>query len=169
VLDGRQAAVFVFEGEISRHVGVELRGRRGERIRGIDDDREIAVIDRDPLGCLLRGPLAFRHHECDRFADVAHAAERQRVAVRHLQRRTVLALERDRVRAPETGVDQILAHEDREHAGGRRRCGDVDRRDLGMGAVRAHEVPVGLPRQIPVGGVAPLSGDKAEILAPAFE
>jgi hypothetical protein len=75
----------------------------------------------------------------------------------------------NRPRVLETGLGDILAAEHAGYTGSRRRFGDVDPDDLGVGAVGAQEVSEQLPGPLPVRRIAAASGDQTEILAAAFE
>ncbi len=82
-LVGRGAiAVLVVDREIARHVGVQHRRARRERVLRLDHRRQVAVVDRDQLGGILRGGFALRHHQRDRLADEPHAPVRERGPVR---------------------------------------------------------------------------------------
>jgi hypothetical protein len=88
--------------------------------------------------------------------------------MRHLDDGVVLAFEpRHRTRALE--LRQLLAAEDRNHPRARHCRADVNRDDLGVRPIGAQKTAVGLPRQIPIRGETPLSGQKTVVLAPAVE
>ena len=89
---GGAVTVLVVHRQVPGHVGMELRLCR-QRVGGVDHRRQVAIAHDDPLGGILRRGLAVGDHERHRLADEPHAAMGERVAMRHLQRRPVLALE----------------------------------------------------------------------------
>ena len=98
-IGGGAIAVLVFDREVAGDVGMKLRRGRRHRVRRVDHRCEIAVVDDDPLGGVLRRGLALRDHERDRLTDETHPAVGEGGALRDLERRAVLALEmRDRSR-----------------------------------------------------------------------
>ncbi len=72
---------------------MDLRRPCRERIRRIDHRRQVAVVDGDALGGVLRGGLGLGDDQRHRFSDEAHPLQRKRVAMRHLDDGAVLALE----------------------------------------------------------------------------
>ena len=81
-LDLGLVAVLEVEREVARDPVVELRRARGERVVDLDQRRQIAILDLDPLGRVLRGGGRVGHDERHFLPDVANAADGERVAVR---------------------------------------------------------------------------------------
>ncbi len=166
---GVAIAVLVLEGEIVGQAVVQPDRPLRQAIGGIDDDRQVLVIDGDPLGGILRDILGFGDDQRHRLADEAHAPVRQCRAKRIAQGAAAHALEeRERRRALPTGRDHVLAGHDVQHAGKRPGFSGIDADDPRMRAVGAQEMRAHLPRQVVIGGVAATAGDQAEILAAAL-
>ncbi len=169
-IGGCAIAILIFERQVTGDLGMKLRRRRRDRIRSFDHGRQVAIAHGNPLGGILRRRLCFGDHERDRLTDEAHAVAGERRALRDLERRTVLALDmRDRPRRFGAGARDILAGEHGQHSGRRPRRAHVQCGDLRVRTIRAQEASIDLPWQVPVGGIAPATGDQAKVLASAGE
>jgi hypothetical protein len=164
-LGRRFVAADEVEQQVAGNVLVQLRRAGGERRAGVDHCGQLAVFDRHRLGRVLRRRGAFGHHQRHRVADIAHAFLGERRAARRQLLRAAAPLHRRRRRQRlQSGRRHILAGEHGEHA----RCLHClfffNRDNLGVRAVRAHEVAVGLAGELPVGDVASPAGEHALVL-----
>ena len=160
-------AGFVFEGEVAGRLLVQLRGSR--RGGGFESDRgrQVAVLDRDLLGRILREQRALGNDQRHRLAHVVHlpACERRPEGLAHCLPADACEANPALERFP-SGLGEVGAREHEMHAAARSRRRGVDRGDLRMRAVGAQEEGVQLPREVPVGGEAALAGQQARIFAP---
>ena len=154
---GDVVGAFVPDG---RAAGVGCRGRRGDRGQRI-------VVDRDQFGGVLRLRGGLGDDQRDRVADVAHAAAREAGVRRREHRRAVgaFALKRHRRRA-ETVRGDVVAGEDRKHAGRCDRSYGIDGADRRMRVRRAQDVGVRLAGQVHVVDEASLAAEEARVLEP---
>ncbi len=167
---GLLAAGLVVEGQVAGRFLVQLRRAGRERLLGRDHVRQVAVLDLHQLGRVLRRLRRLRHHHRQRVADVAHLARRQH---RPGRLDDVIAAAPGEIHDHEilgvAGGDRVGAGVDALHARVRRGFRGVDRNDLCVRAVRAHERGVEAPGQVPVGGVLAGAGDQPRVLDPAAE
>ena len=138
------------------------------RIGRGDDGRSLLVVDLQLLGRVLRLIQAVRDDHGHLVADVTHRILRQGGMGRCLVRLTVLAGDRPATdQAAQTIGGQMLAGEDRDHAGRGLGRVAVDRADPGVGVGRADEIGVRLARAVDVVGVVARSRQETEVLRAA--
>ena len=105
------------EAEIARHVVVDQRRARPDRVEHADDRRQRLVFDRERFRALQRGFARLRHHHRDRVADIAHLALRERRMRRLLHRLAVTAGDAPAARNAADAVDlEILTGQHQQHA-----------------------------------------------------
>ena len=122
-------AVAVAEAGLDRHVArhfVPHRRRAGlDRVLGVDDERQLFVVDLDRFGGVERLVLGFGDHHRHRLADMARLVGRQQhvrtdehlAAARRVQLHVVAGLRQRIVRdRPELVGEAIGAGEHAEHA-----------------------------------------------------
>jgi hypothetical protein len=97
---------------------MDERRRRFQCVGGLDYDRQVAIVDDDPLRGVLRSRLGLPHNQRHCLADETHALMGERRTMRDLDHRAVSFIEmQDRPRALETGLDHMLCAEHGEHTG----------------------------------------------------
>ncbi len=150
-------------GEDEPDVGLELlvHARRavGEGRVDVDDRRELRIGDLDGVGGVTRGVAVCRDHDRDRLADVAYAPLRERWA--HRMHHVAGRVRRAGNARRELEVVAVQDGGDARHAAGGRR---VDRGDVGMRILAAHDRHVQHPRQLDVVHVAAAPGEELAVL-----
>ena len=144
----------------------------GEGGDGVDDQRPHRVVHRHGVSTVLRRRRRRRDDDRDGLADVTHPIRRQRIPRRLREWRPVAASD---AAAPlgDEGWDRpdAIGHEiapgvHAEHARDPARRRRIDRHHVGVGVRRAHERRVGLTLRVDVVGVAALTGQETNVLAP---
>ena len=127
--------------------------------------RKLLVVHVDQIGRRLG--LLLRLGDDDRHAvtRVTHLADRQRRMRRLDHRRAVLAVDQP-PRRDAAHAFHVLAREHRVDPRRRHRRAGVDPADVGVRDRRAEDVPVQLPGQIDVVGVAASPGEEALVFLP---
>jgi hypothetical protein len=93
-------------------------GRRRGRLRGVDDRRQLLVVDLDQLGRVLRLQIGLGDDERDLVADVAHLLPGEHRMRRLVHRLAVLAVDQPAARQPaDLRIDQLGAEHDVDDAG----------------------------------------------------
>ena len=163
-VDFRGAAGFGFERQIAGHVVVQQRRAGSQRLVRAHYARQVAVFDFDESGRVLCGRRAVGDDQRDRFADEPHFAVSEHRALRRPRLHAVAPRYRQRMRRPGiTRGDRVGAGKHLLDAGMRERRRRLERHDVGMRAVGAHEIPVQLARNVPVGRVLAGAGDQAPV------
>src|SRR5216117_1336619 len=156
---GRRIADLPLEGDVRRRHLVDLGGAPVGRLGGGGDGGPDLPVHLQLLGGVQRRVLALGDDDGDGITDVAHGVDGERRVRRHLEVRQQPAA-RQRVHPGE-----VLAGEDRDHAGVRLRLGDVDLADLRVRVWAAHERRIGHAGQLEVVGVVTPARDESRILA----
>ena len=110
-------AGFVVEHHVAGHRVVHQRRAGGERFGRVHHRRQLAVLDGDQLGRVLRGDRGLGDDERDRVAGEAHAPLRQRRPAGIDQLHAAAALHRQRRRQRLQHAGEVGAGEHRDHAG----------------------------------------------------
>ena len=140
--DGLFVTDLVLPREIARHLVGELRCARGERALRIGDALQLAVLDFDEIGGVLRGGGAVGDDQRHGFTDETHLPVREHRALRGSRLHAVLADELHGVRRPDVPrAHRVLAGEHLLHAGKGRRILRVHRDDLGVRTVERTKWP----------------------------
>ena len=146
-------------GDVVHHRGALLRRRHH-----VDHRRQHRVVDHDRLGRVAGLRIGLGDHHRHMVADVADLALGQRRMATGAHRRAVLVVDHPAADQPADLVGhEIIAGENREHAGRRLGRGRVDAIEGGVGMRRAHEHRIGLAGLVDVVGVPALAGDEAEV------
>ena len=152
-------------------VAVALRQDRGfgvaaERefaglVAGVEQRRQFLDLHGDEIGGVLGDVGVLGEHRRHRLADIAHLVRRQhRLAVgRELLDRPFAEIDRRH-------VGDVGRGPHRDHARQRARGVGVDRDDVGVGVVGAHDPHVKLAREVDVAGKAAAAGDQRRVLQP---
>ena len=149
-----------FIGDIRSKALVDKRGARVGRYQRVGDDRTRVELDRDEIGRVARLLPRFRDDEADQVAAEAHpiAVEkgtfREPAALRPAHREGRSALHVD-------GRDH------RDHPGGRAGGGQVDRLNVGVRQIAAHEDQVAEARGAEVIDVGAGTCDQSRVFATA--
>ena len=107
--------VLVVEAQVSRDIVVQ-QGRAGlERFLRVDHGGQLAILDVEPLGSVLRRGRRSGDDERYFLAHVAHAAAREDVAVRDLEHRSAAPRKLDH-RRRRLESRRVLARENGDHA-----------------------------------------------------
>ena len=147
----RNAAAVAFDERRARHDGA----------RQIHDHRQRLVADLDRLDGILRLGRTGGDHRGDRFADVPHNVDGERMSRRCRRRRAVGTAEIGRqCQRIHAGAHELLAGDDGEHAGQRGRGRRVDRDDAGVRVRRAQDCEVQFPGGVDVIGKTPLANEE---------
>ena len=121
-LDRTGIAIGPVERDIAGRRAVDRRRTGGGGALDVGGARELGIVDRDPLGGILRLLPRLRHHDRHRLADVADAIDREH---RHGSGNHRLAVTPDRAgdrrNGAEPGGGEIRAGIDAEDAGHRAR------------------------------------------------
>ncbi len=142
-IDRRGVAVVKVERDIARHVVIDERRAVAGAGFGRGDDRQRLDVDRDGFGGVLCLRYGFSDDARHRIADIAHFADRKRLAARLAQRRTVTVGQRDN--AFEGAVAfHFGAAVDGEHARHFTRRLHADRADRAVGDGTANHDHIGL-------------------------
>ena len=164
VLDRAAVALLEDEADIVGRLRPDRGGAGGQGIRGGGDRGKRLVIDLDQLGRVARQVMGPGDDESDIVADQPHPVLAERQVRRGEHRRAVGLVARHRAGdAAEPGRLDIGMGIDREHAGGGRGGGGVDRADPGMGVRRAQHVAIGLAGAVEVVAVAPAAAQQARV------
>ncbi len=160
----RDVALADVEGEIARRLVPDRRRTGDERRRAFDHGWQRLVIDLDQLGCRARDLLTVGDDEGHRIADMAHTTLGQCRPRRHDQR-----LHRRHAGQWTQPVGRKIGRRiDAVNAGKRRAPRNVDPLYERMGVRRAHDMAMQIGCTGDVGNVAPLSGQEAGVLEPAY-
>lgn len=137
---------------------MQQRRVRFHRLERVDDHGQRVVGDIDEIDAVLGDVAVVGDDDGDRFADVAHAADRQRPLVDGL-------LQHDQEGIGHRG--DVLAGQHRVNARQGQGAGGIDRVDLGVRVRRAHDG--GVKRSVRRGDVVRIATgahEKGSILAP---
>jgi hypothetical protein len=149
------------EGDIAPRLRPDRRGVRQHGIHDRDDRRQRRIVDDDSLGGIACGLSTFRNHECDRLADIANDAARQRVTGRHHEWRGHRDMGHPARQRSDIIVGQFLSREHGRNAGHPARRLDADRCDARMGMRRANDGAMKRVWRHQIGDIAPASAQEA--------
>jgi hypothetical protein len=167
---GARLPVFVIDRQIVGHVGMDERRRRFQCVGGLDYDRQVAIVEDNPLRGVLRSRLGLRHDQRYCLADEAHAFMGERRARRDLDHESSFPLKcRSSRGLLKPALITCSALNTARTPGLAIAVAVSIRHDLGVGSIRAQEIAMNLAGQIPIGGKSTLSGKEAQVLAPAFK
>ena len=125
--------------------------------------RKVLVVHVDQVGRGLGLLLRLGHHDRDAVTHIAHLAQRQSRVRRLVHGRAVLAMDQPPRRDAAHAL-HVLAGEDRVDPRCRHGRTRVDPADVGVRDGRPQDVPVQLPLQVDVVGVAASSREEAPVL-----
>ncbi len=158
------------EHQIAGRARMELRSARGHGLRGRGHRGQFLVLDDQGFGGVLRLRRGFRHDQGDRLAHVADHFMGEGQALREALIGAVLPLEGrrggDRLQA---SLHQLAAGDDRDHAAAFQSSFFFNGSNFRVRAIGADEVPIRLPREIPVGDIASPTGEHAVIFQSALQ
>ena len=124
--DGLLVADLGLPREIARHLVGQLRRAGGQRAFRIGDALQVAILDFDEVGGVLRGGGAVGDDQCDGFADETDLPVREHRAVRGPRLHAVLAGELHGMRRlGVAGAHRVFAGEHAASRPGRRRAAFV--------------------------------------------
>ena len=155
-------AEFPVEDQIVRRLRMDLRRTSFQRIHGLDDGRQLLIVDLYGFGRIARLAKTIGHDDRDGIADIADDVDRQGSPGAHIHRRPIPGMDHPAADQIADAIgEQLLAFQYADHAGHGKSRRRIDVLDLCMCMRAADEIGVFHSRRHHVVGVAPLARQKS--------